>query len=297
MADIIDQQTLQRYLLIQQLLDQLSLWKEPSALVVPGSPVPQGNIIVFPGSFNPPTNAHLALLRQARAFGEKHGGAFVYAALSTHITDKEQVQRPLLLERVALLQTVISRRLREGGVLLLNRGLYVEQAEALRSTFPGVANLYFLVGFDKIVQIFDPRYYDDRDRALRDLFSLADILVAPRAGASEGDVEMLLAKSENVSFARHVHGLPLDTTYRDISSTRIRQDFQDHQEEVPPEVRVYIHESHAYEPPQPLPNGAVLDRYGERVQRLERLLKTARAGTPGDSFQSVPRPPRSIDNG
>jgi nicotinamide-nucleotide adenylyltransferase len=297
MSDTINDSTIQRYLPIQQLLDQLNRRKEPSVEVVPGSPTPQGNIIVFPGSFNPPTNAHLAMLEQARVFGEQHGGALVYAALSTHITDKEQVQRPLLLERAALLQSIVSRYLRESGVLLLNRGLYVEQAEAIRAAFPGVAKLYFLVGFDKIVQIFDPRYYNDRDSALRELFALADVLVAPRAGAGERDLENLLAKPENRPFAQHVHALPLDTAYRDISSTRIRQDFEDHQQDVPPEVRDFIRESHAYESPQRLPDGTVLDRYGERARELEQLLNTERAGTSGDSSQSAPRPPQSGDSG
>ena len=38
-----------------------------------------------------------------------------------------------------------------------------------------------IYGYDKVVQIFDPRYYDDRDAALDRLFALSSLLVAPRA--------------------------------------------------------------------------------------------------------------------
>src|SRR5215467_6275920 len=173
--------TLQRYKRIQTLLDQLDPQAPSQALVLPGSPEPMEKIIVFPGSFNPPTYAHLALLKQAWQFARLHGPMNLYAALSTHITDKERVQRPLLLDRIILLETVLRKHVRHTGIMLFNRGLYVEQAEAIHNAFPQVMNIYFLIGFDKIVQIFDPRYYRDRDQALHELFSLANFLVAPRA--------------------------------------------------------------------------------------------------------------------
>src|SRR5437660_2966992 len=153
--------TIQRLRSVQRLLDQLDPEAPPQALILPGSPIPKGNIIVFPGSFNPPTNAHLAMLKQARRFGRQHGGMSVYAALSKRTTDKEDVERPLLVDRILLLETVLRQHLPHTGVLLFNRGLYVEQALAVRSSFPDVTRLLFLIGFDKIVQIFDPHYYKD----------------------------------------------------------------------------------------------------------------------------------------
>ena len=39
------------------------------------------------------------------------------------------------------------------------------------------AELTLLVGYDKVVQILDPKYYDDRDAALHELFALARLLV------------------------------------------------------------------------------------------------------------------------
>ncbi len=58
---------------IQVRLNQLQPEAEPRAYIVPGAPEPRGGVIVFPGSFNPPTTAHIALLKQAREFARVHG--------------------------------------------------------------------------------------------------------------------------------------------------------------------------------------------------------------------------------
>ena len=247
--------------------------RQPKALIVPGSPAPTGSIVVFPGSFNPPTNAHLAMLRQAQRFEQLQGAGLVYAAISKRTTDKERVERPLLVDRIALLETVLQHHAPGVGIMLFNRGLYVEQAEGIRAAFPGVTKLYFLVGFDKIVQIFDAHYYTDRDAALRELFALAELLVAPRAGAGEAELRKLLDAPQNRQFARHVHLLPLDAQYRDISSTHIRQDFAAHWQDVPPEVQRFIRETHAYEQAQKLPDGSIRDIYGERIKAIEAILR------------------------
>src|SRR5437660_12852628 len=111
---------------IQSLLDQLDPDAAPQALIVPGSPQPHGTIIVFPGSFNPPTTAHLALLKQARHFARLEavrgrGPMQLYAALSKHIVDKETVERPLLLDRILLLDNLLRRRFQHACILLPNR--------------------------------------------------------------------------------------------------------------------------------------------------------------------------------
>ena len=269
--------TIRRFKRIQALLDQLDPQAYPQALVVPGSPMPEGKIIVFPGSFNPPTLAHLALLKQAWQFARVRGPMHIYAALSTHITDKEGVQRPSLLDRINLLETVLRKHVRLTGIMLFNRGLYVEQAEAVHSTFSHVSKLYFLIGFDKIVQILDPRYYQDRDVALKKLFDMAEFLVAPRGEAGADAISILLDRPENRQYAEHVHTLSLNAAYRDISSTRIRQVFSVHEQEMPTEVQRFIRETHAYEPPLELQDGTKIDQYGERMRAFESALKSTNA--------------------
>ncbi len=267
---------MQRFRRVQHLLDELDPQAKPQVRLVPGSPTPQGGIIVFPGSFNPPTNAHLAMLNQAAQFGRAHGEMRVYAAMSKRTTGKEMVERPLLVDRILLLDTVLHKHTPHTGILLFNRGLYVEQAEAIRWQYPEVRHLFFLLGFDKIVQIFDARYYENRDRALRELFALAEILVAPRSGAGATELTVLLAQPENAPFASHVHLLPLDTTFRDISSSSIRQNVADHEQDVPPEVLRFIRETGAYSPPRQLADGSTIDDYGERATVITEAIHSGK---------------------
>jgi nicotinic acid mononucleotide adenylyltransferase len=262
-------------------------------VVSPGSPQLRQASIIFPGSFNPPTLAHLAMLRQAQAWArQRHGGHWqVYAALSRQIVDKELVARMTLLDRVVLLERLLRG---QAGVLLLNRGLYVEQAQGIHAAFPRVRQLYFLLGFDKIVQIFAARYYAERDAALHTLFTLARLLVAPRGAQSEDQLKTILARPENRPFARYVHALPLDARYREMSSTSARQGVR--LDDLPLEVADFIQRTRPYAPA--LQSAAEPDVYARRTRVLHALLTTGFAGgTSGDWRRSARYRPQSGDSG
>jgi len=124
------------------------------------------------------------------------------------------------------------------------------------------------VGFDKIVQILDPRYYTEREAALRELFGLAQLLVTPRGNDGEQELAELLAQPENRPFARSIHPLSLEARYRYISSTQARQGEQANI--IPPQARDFIWRTHPYA--TPLDAGSEIDLYAERTQALQRLL-------------------------
>lgn len=257
---------------VQQQIEHLNMDAAPVAVAVADSPRPEGDVIIFTGSFNPPTTAHIAMLKCAQQYARAHQAMQIYAAFSKQTIDKETVERPLLLDRVLLLQEVLTKRLPHAGILLFNRGLYVEQAEALHNSFRKVRRILFLIGYDKIVQILDPYYYDDRDAALRDLFKLAELLVAPRGNGGANELRALLQEPQNNPFAAFIHELPLAATYREVSSTRVRQDSLNSTRDVPQEVRRFMRETRAYAPPLQHTDGSSVDVYAEREQELHQLL-------------------------
>jgi nicotinic acid mononucleotide adenylyltransferase len=218
---------------------------------------PPERIAVLPGSFNPLTRAHVELAAAARAAGLP----LVVFALARRTVDKEQVTGAALEDRLLTLRLFCARHPGH-AVAALNRGLYVEQAEAFRAALPGLDDLVFLIGFDKLVQIFDPAYYADRDAALDRLFARARFLVAPRGRHDARDLEALLARPENRRYADRVRFLPLPPSYRDLSATKARAALAAgrlDQADLPPESAAFVRATGAYQPG---------DRYAERLARL-----------------------------
>lgn len=168
-------------------------------------------------SMNPLTRAHVALADAARVAG--HLDALCWVATTVTI-DKEHVERAMLADR--LVEAQLYAEATGDGLLLLKGGLYVDQARAAHQLLAPGAEVALIVGFDKIVQIFDPRYYTDRDVALRELCAEAELLVAPRQGYAEADLQALLARPENRPFAERVRYCALPERYQSDSSTEAR---------------------------------------------------------------------------
>jgi nicotinamide-nucleotide adenylyltransferase len=227
-------------------------------------------LALLPGSFNPPTEAHLALASgalQARAVDR------LDFLLASRTVNKERIEGATLVDRLLLLELLASERPKL-GVVLVNRGLYVDQAEIVRGALPSLEELWFVVGFDKIVQIFDPRYYRDRDAALNRLFGLARFLVAPRGDADFDDLESLLEQPENRRYQSGIMPLQLAVAYRQMSSSQVRAHVHDALNDAPPLVRRFVRATGAY---GGLGRGESA-RMNERYRRREALLDQAQSG-------------------
>ena len=122
---------------------------------------------VYPGTFNPPTVAHLAVADAARA---QRGLHTVDLVLSRRPINKEHVEVPSFADRVAVLEAV-SRRIGWLQVKVTEATLIVDIAEGYDVV---------IMGADKWEQVNDPRYYADevaRDDAVR---RLPEVALAPR---------------------------------------------------------------------------------------------------------------------
>lgn len=154
---------------------------------------------VLPASFNPPTVSHQSLAREAAQVVELDELLLI---LDQKAEDKDLSGAPLE-DRLLMLLALFGDD-PHVSLGISNRGLFVEKIEALRDIYPPDTQIYFIVGYDTMVRIFNPRYYDDREKSLHELFSLARFLVANRGDCDQRDLEELFRREENRPFAPRV---------------------------------------------------------------------------------------------
>jgi nicotinic acid mononucleotide adenylyltransferase len=122
---------------------------------------------VYPGSFDPPTVAHLAIAEAAVAH---YGLDRLDLVVSRRPFDKEHVVVPRLEHRLEVLEQVAASR-PWMGVAVTDRRLLADIAEGYD---------LLVVGADKYAQLHDLQYYDDEDAMADALARLPALAVAPR---------------------------------------------------------------------------------------------------------------------
>ena len=124
---------------------------------------------VYPGSFNPPTIAHLAIARAAR---DRAQLSQVDLAVSRVALGKPEPDQPTFDDRVAILRAVV-----EAHPWL---GLVVADAQLITDLALGYDAV--ILGADKWAQVIDPVWYGGSETA-RDaaVAGLPRVLLAPRA--------------------------------------------------------------------------------------------------------------------
>ena len=154
------------------------------------------SVAAFPGSYNPPTIAHLAL---ASAAVRQCGVSRVDLILSRSALGKESVVRPTVEERASVLRRVAANGRPWLGVVVTSDQLLADIAEGYS---------VLVLGADKWEQVMDPVFYGGsvarRDAAVARLPRLA---VARRG---EGPLPM------------GPHVVVLDVEHHDVSSTAAR---------------------------------------------------------------------------
>jgi nicotinic acid mononucleotide adenylyltransferase len=261
MTSPMDERELRSLRRFRSALEALSTEPGPAAtLVTPPSlgTAALRSVAVLPGAFNPPTVAHVALAEAAAPAFDA-----VLFSLGRVTIDKEE--SGLLLEDRLWLLERLARRDARFGVIVPNRGLYSGIAEATRRALPTIDVLAFLVGMDKVPQLFDPRYYDDPERELEALFSRARFLVAPRGADDRATLERLLAAPMARPYAARFEWLELASRWRDVSATKARSapaTAEDAARLLPDEVREFLRRTGAFSDPR---------RYAERGATLAGL--------------------------
>ncbi len=186
-----------------------------------------GRIGCYPGSFNPPTIAHLAVAEAA-----VRAGALVHLDLlvSRDALGKDGVTIPSLADRLEVLRVVASTR-SWLGVVVSDHRLIADLAEGYDAV---------VMGADKWRQVNDPAWYDN-DHTARDaaLARLPLVLVAPRA-------------DDHLPGARELSGvelLPVGEDHGHVNATAIRAGDPQARAWLLPEAAAFDARTHAWSDP------------------------------------------------
>jgi len=230
----------------REILEGLNPDSSPRAIVLDRfQSLPLGRVGILSGAFNPPTLAHVELARRAKdGFKLDH----ILFTMSRITIDKEKVEGISLEDRMLLL-SLMAKELSWASVGAVNKGLYFEQARAFRSLLGNKARIFFVVGMDKVMQIFDPRYYQDRDKALKELFTEVQLIAASRGPWDEKELKEFLSRKENQVYEDRVYPLTLSEGVKDLTSTDLRTRIangESVQDQLPEVIEKFVDTTGAY---------------------------------------------------
>lgn len=208
---------------IQHILNGLRPEDEPRVELTGKTPVCK-KLGVLDSSFNPPTHAHLRMLELAR---QRHRFALNLLLLAKKNVDKK-VFGESLEHRVQMMECVAAS-IPDTAVGLTAHGRFVDKAKALKDLFGHDCEIHFILGFDTVVRLFDPKYYDDMNAALEELFALASVSFFNRQGYSSSDTRAFLQTPHVRGFARSLIFLELEDQYAEMSSTAARHALESQQ--------------------------------------------------------------------
>ena len=176
-----------------------------------------GTLLCLSASFNPMTVAHAGLIREASRTIHPHE---VLLLLATANVDKDVSGLPLG-ERLALLLRFAEPR--PGvSVAAVGPGRFVDKMEAIHHAYPTGTRLFFLLGFDTLIRLFDPKYYSDKEGSLSALFKASECIVANRGPEPSKAMETFLARPDVSPFAGRIRVMQFPPDLASVSATEVR---------------------------------------------------------------------------
>ena len=205
----------------------------PRLEVLGPAPPVVGSVGILAGSFDPMTVAHAAL-------AEALGTDLTLLVWSPATLPKEpgpggDPAAPLLPPEDRLASLAAWCRPRPWArPAICSHGLLADQVEAANASFPR-ARLVLGMGSDKLRQVFDPVWYEDRDATLERLFARAHVAVAVRAGDRVGDA--------GPRWSGRIRAVDLPAGLDEVSSRGVREAVrrsEDVSGSIPPEVLPFV---------------------------------------------------------
>lgn len=215
-------------------------------------------LLVLDSSFNPPHWGHDALIQKGLEF---YDGRSTQVLLLLAVNNADKAPKPASFDKRIEMMCLMADLLNKNGtavsVGITDYGKYVDKDIVLRKIYEEVRTISFLVGFDTIVRIFDPKYYHPQlpSEALKDFMSTTELCCLTRkcdqafekqinysSDISRGFYEPNIPKS----WGAKIHMMENDRKLESISSSAVRKAFLEQKptevltELLPPSIIQYI---------------------------------------------------------
>jgi nicotinic acid mononucleotide adenylyltransferase len=202
----------------QNLIDQLNPKGAPTAqLIHRGRDPGIFKVGILDASFNPMTLAHEALINTAK---EDCNLDEMLLLLSRTNVDKNPIETDLG-QRLALLVLYAGQH-EDLSVGICSHARFVDKIIGLTPCYPPGTQFYFIVGYDTLVRLFDPKYYVDMPADLHSLFQTCHFIAANRGKNVPQILENFLLGKEIRPFTDRIHPIFLHGDLANISSTTVR---------------------------------------------------------------------------
>ena len=205
---------------LQDLVNSLNDNEEPTIRWVKrdseGNTTKLKKVGVFSASFNPLTVAHEQMVKLAQQNFQLNE---IILLLAKNNVDKS-VFGFSLSERLRMM-AAYAAPLSNYSVALSSHGRFIDKIKALKQELPQSTEYNFIIGYDTLVRIFDSKYYNDRNKELKQLFGQCRLVVANRSTFNKEDISHFLL--DWPGFVPFVDLVELEDCYSEISSTEIRQ--------------------------------------------------------------------------
>lgn len=136
-------------------------------------------VAVYPGTFNPPTVGHLAIVTAAFT---QHSLTELHLVVSQDPLGKAKPTSPTLIERIAVIEASVAH--------LAGASVHVTEHRLIADIAVGYDLV--IMGADKWHQLHDVSFYESAEHRDTALASLPRVTVAPRTGHDVPDEHRLL---------------------------------------------------------------------------------------------------------
>ena len=223
-------------------------------------------LLVLDSSFNPPHFGHYTLIEKALEHYTKNDSTSVHVLLLLSINNADKNEKPATFDKRLDMMCLLSKHLTVNfphihpTVAISKSAKFVEKSNGIRDGLFTTGKIVYLLGFDTITRVFDPKYYVPQtvSDAMGEFMNHTDFFCLTRGSddASDSDFDAQAQYASDISAGKYEPVIPSSwgtkisivenlNKYNSVSSSALRKllingDYKEASKDIPAEIIDYI---------------------------------------------------------